>query len=293
MDFFRTARNPWGEEIYLGLSWTTFWIVVGLGAFFVVLHALMARRGAKAHAAAPATAAAAGIPAKVSRHGRSARISHWILAASVLTLLVTSFVPIFGLKFQWLTLHWVSGVILAAYVVYHTVDTIARGSWGRMLGLYRGEIGQSLSTLMGFLKGSGSEVRTGKWNIENKLFHHLTALTGFLAIGTGLLMMTRIDTWFWTANPYGIFTDKEWGVVFVLHGVSAVLFVGLLIAHIYFALRPDKFFFTKSMIFGWIKREDYLAHYDPQRWRVGAPVAGKSAEVEETVPAGSGSAERR
>ena len=40
-------------------------------------------------------------------------------------------------------------------------------------------------------------------------------------------------------------------------------FVGLVIAHIYFALRPEKLWITKAMIFGTISRRNYLEYHDP------------------------------
>ena len=43
-------------------------------------------------------------------------------------------------------------------------------------------------------------------------------------------------------------------------------FVGLVIAHIYFALRPEKLWITKAMIFGTISRRNYLEYHDPDRW---------------------------
>jgi len=49
---------------------------------------------------------------------------------------------------------------------------------------------------------------------------------------------------------------------------SAAL-VGLVIAHIYFAVRPDKWWITKAMLVGWITRRQYLEHHDPQRWAAG------------------------
>jgi hypothetical protein len=36
--------------------------------------------------------------------------------------------------------------------------------------------------------------------------------------------------------------------------------------HVYFAIRPEKLDITKSMIFGSMRREYYLKHYDPERW---------------------------
>ena len=46
--------------------------------------------------------------------------------------------------------------------------------------------------------------------------------------------------------------------------------IALVIVHVYFAVRPEKRDITKSMIFGTMKREFYLTHYDPQRWIVDA-----------------------
>jgi hypothetical protein len=40
------------------------------------------------------------------------------------------------------------------------------------------------------------------------------------------------------------------------------------IAHVYFAVRPEKRWITKSMIVGWITRRQYLEHHDPDRWVV-------------------------
>ena len=42
--------------------------------------------------------------------------------------------------------------------------------------------------------------------------------------------------------------------------------IALVMVHVYFAVRPEKFDITKSMIFGSMSREHYLEHHDPQRW---------------------------
>ena len=77
-----------------------------------------------------------------------------------------------------------------------------------------------------------------------------------------------MQTPFFTRNPY-LFSDPTWGVIYVRHGVAGVALVGLVIAHVYFAVRPEKWWITKSMMFGWITRRQYLEHHDPQR--VAAP----------------------
>ena len=38
--------------------------------------------------------------------------------------------------------------------------------------------------------------------------------------------------------------------MYVLHGLSGVGLVGLTMAHIYFAIRPEKIWITKGMVFG-------------------------------------------
>jgi cytochrome b subunit of formate dehydrogenase len=102
-------------------------------------------------------------------------------------------------------------------------------------------------------------------------------------------MMYRVDTPLWTRNPY-ILSDQLWGVVYVVHGVSGVALITLVMAHIYFAVRPEKWWITLSMINGKIARKDYLEHHDPQRWVVKGDtptaISGTpgSAPVREGIP---------
>jgi len=65
--------------------------------------------------------------------------------------------------------------------------------------------------------------------------------------------------------------------MYVLHGLAGVGLIALIMAHIYFALRPEKFVITKSMVFGTLPREYYLEHHDPERWAVTAGGRGQAA----------------
>ena len=69
------------------------------------------------------------------------------------------------------------------------------------------------------------------------------------------------------------------------HGLAGVGLVGLVIAHVYFAVRPEKWWITKSMILGWITRRQYLEHHEPSRW----PVAHGHVEREAGGPGVSAS----
>ena len=94
-------------------------------------------------------------------------------------------------------------------------------------------------------------------------------------------MMVRVRTPFFVRNPY-LFSDSTWGFTYVAHGLAGVGLVGLVIAHVYFAVRPDKWWITKSMILGWITRRQYLEHHEPGRWVVagaGTPPAKPSQRV--------------
>ena len=56
------------------------------------------------------------LDAREGEHALPDRLFHWLSAACVLTLLGTAFLPILGLPFGWVTVHWVTGVVLIAAV---------------------------------------------------------------------------------------------------------------------------------------------------------------------------------
>jgi len=87
-------------------------------------------------------------------------------------------------------------------------------------------------------------------------------------VATGLSMIPRIRSGIVTRNPYYL-SDTAWGFTYVTHGLAGVGLVGLVIAHVYFAVRPEKWWITKSMVLGYITRRQYLEHHEPSRWPVG------------------------
>ena len=109
--------------------------------------------------------------------------------------------------------------------------------------------------------------KPGKYPLGNRLYHLAIVVAGLSVIATGLTMMVRVRTPFFPRNPF-LLGDSTWGFVYVTHGMAGVALVGLVIAHVYFAVRPEKWWITKAMI-RWITRRQYLEHHDPQRWVVG------------------------
>jgi len=74
-----------------------------------------------------------------------------------------------------------------------------------------------------------------------------------------------VETPFWERDPY-VVSEATRGMIFVLHGVASLLSVTLIMLHVYCAIRPEKLFYTRSMILGWITRSELQANHDPERW---------------------------
>jgi len=187
---------------------------------------------------------------RVERHKAIDRAYHWVMAASVLILLATAFLPILGIKFEWVGIHWVTGLILTAIVLFHIIRSSIRNFWAMMID-------------SGDLRAPFA--KPGKYSPAQKLYHLAIAVLILSTIGSGLLMWRKVDTPFWQRNPYWLSTDS-WGVVYAIHGLAAMALVTMIIIHVYFALRPDEWYVTRSMLRGWITRKEYTDHHDPRRW---------------------------
>jgi cytochrome b subunit of formate dehydrogenase len=199
---------------------------------------------------------------RVRRHGPLARAIHWIAAIATLGLLGTAFLPILGVKFGWVTAHWMLGLALTMAVLVHMVTAPFRRL--RAMGLGARDVERAAAALS---PGKTPKL-PGKYTLAQKLMHHAVAVAGLAAVGTGLLMMARIDTPFWRRNPYLLEADV-WGLVYVVHGFSALAFVSLVILHVYFSLRPEKGFYLRAMLLGWMTREEHAGHHDPALWPPG------------------------
>ena len=188
---------------------------------------------------------------RIERHKFIDRAYHWLMAACMLILLATAFLPILGIKFEWVGIHWVTGLILTVIVLIH----IIRASFWQS---FRAMVPDSQDLAHPF-------ARSGKYSLAQKLYHLAISVLILAAIATGLLMWRKVDTPFWQRDPYWLSTDS-WGIVYAIHGVAAMALVTMVIIHVYFALRPDEWHLTRSMLRGWITGKEYRDHHDPRRW---------------------------
>ena len=267
MGIVEWARDPWGQNVPIHISFFLLWVSAIAGLLFLIVHAVYVRYYAKPEAYSDSTPpeVAARIPAKVPRHSLAARLFHWIMAAAMLALLVTAFLPKVGVQFPWVTYHWIAGVVLTVSIVFHIIHA---SFWLDFWSIWpdKADLEDSSRRLRRALgRSAPAPRRFAKYPLENKMYHGVIVLTGLAVTITGVFMMFRVRTPIFPRNPY-LFGDMTWGLMYVLHGLAGVGLIALVMVHIYFAVRPEKLDITKSMIFGSMSREQYLEHHDPQRW---------------------------
>jgi formate dehydrogenase subunit gamma len=261
-------RSPWGESVFVHISWDLFWAALVGGLLFLLAHGaymlFSQHHKRSSDEVGRMEAERAGLPARIPRHGFVARMFHWVMAFSMLALLFTAFLPIVGVRFAWVQWHWMAGILLTASILFHIVHaTFFLDFWSIWIGPK--DIPEFKAEMMREIGREIGGPKPGKYPLGNRLYHLAVLVAGLVVIGTGLVMMARVRTGLIDRNPY-LMSDSAWGLTYVFHGLMGVGFVGLVIAHIYFALRPEKLWITKSMIFGYITRRQYLEHHDPDRW---------------------------
>ena len=266
MSLVTWGASPWGQPVILHAAWYLLWVALAAGVAFALAHALWARQrphGDAGPAVSPETAGR--FPARILRHTLPARLFHWIMAAAMLTLLATAFLPKLGLRFDWVGVHVLAGAALLAAIVFHIVHALCcldfraiwpePADWAEIKGL--------------FGAGGKDGPLAGKYPLGNKLYHLAIVGVGLTMAATGLVLMWRVRTPFVTRDPYRFFSDGGWGVVYALHGLAGLSLVALVIIHVYFALRPEKRAITRSMLTGTMDRAYFLSHHDPARWSGG------------------------
>jgi cytochrome b subunit of formate dehydrogenase len=204
---------------------------------------------------------------RIVRHAGVDRLIHWLAAVCVLVLMATAFLPILGLEFAWVSIHWWAGLALMAVVLVHIVRSLLPRRFVR-IWIGPRDLGDALAVVRRTLRlQTAPAPKTGKYSFAQKFIHLAFATVVLAAIGSGALLMVKTDTPWWDRNPYWL-SDDAWGIVYVIHGSAALLLITMVMTHVYFALRPEKWMFLRSMIRGWITAEEFSAKHDPARWTV-------------------------
>ena len=246
MDIATYKNDVWGREVLLGVSWELLWLVCVVALVIVAVHAMyMATQKGEARPSKEGK--------RVQRHEPLDRIMHWIMAISVLVLLVTGVLPIIGIEFAWLTVHWIPGLVLTAAVLLHTLRSVFQKDL------------MSISISASDLKEPFDESRKpGKYSLAQKGMHLAVTVATLLVIISGLFMFAMIDTPWWDRT--NSLSESTLGWMFFAHGLSTLALIALIVFHLYFTLRPEKLFYLRSMVQGWISEDELSANHDPERW---------------------------
>ena len=150
--------------------------------------------------------------------------------------------PIVGIKFDWLDLRWISGLLLTAAVLLHVLRVL---------------------TVQG-LRAIHLPARPGKYSLQQKLIHLAWSVAVLVGIGTGIVLMIKAGTPLFPRNPY-LLSLSTWGTLTALQDASALLSVFLILVQIYFGLLPEKRMYLRAMTRGWITRAELAENHDPER----------------------------
>jgi len=267
MGILEWATSPLGQRIPIHIAWFLIWVALIAGLGFLIVHAIYVRYFAREMGLAsdPSTAETPDLPPRIPRHSLAARLFHWIMAAAMLVLLFTAFLPKVGIQFNWVTYHWIAGTVLTISILFHIVHaTFYLDFWS--IWPDRSDLEDARKRFQRFIgKRAESPRKFAKYPLENKLYHGVVMLSGLAVMVTGVCMMFRVRTVFFPRDPY-LFSDMTWGMMYVFHGLAGVGLITLTIVHVYFAVRPEKLPITASMIVGSMSREFYLKEHDPTRW---------------------------
>jgi len=284
MGIIEWATSPWGQSVPIHIGWFLIWVAAIVGLSYLIVHAIYVRYFArtKEFAVDASPEFAAGVPERIPRHSLAARLFHWIMAAAMLTLLFTAFLPKIGFQFDWVTYHWIAGIVLTDSIVFHVIHA---SFWLDFWSIWpdRVDLRDAWRRTLRFIGRPALPPRKfAKYPLDNKLYHLAIVVSGLAVIFTGIFMLFRVRTIFFARDPY-LFSDMTWGLMYVLHGLAGVGLIALIIVHAYFAIRPEKLDITKSMVFGSMSREFYLKEHDPERWAVESSTSSstsKRAKVE-------------
>lgn len=248
MEIVRYKRDVWGEEVILGVAWDLLWVVAVAALLLLAGHAIFMALLARKHAKPSPEGR------KVHRHDAIDRAFHWIMAASVLVLIATGILPIIGVRFAWLDIHWIAGLVLTFVVIFHIIRASFWQDFKSML------IGPG-----DFSEPFDETKKPGKYSFEQKGMHLAMTVLVLAVIITGVVLLMNINTPFW--DRPAVENEATLGLMFLLHGLATLALIAFTAIHIYFALRPEKQFYTRSMVKGWISEDEMRALHDPEKWK--------------------------
>ena len=116
-------------------------------------------------------AAAARIPARVTRHSSERGVSLDHGACDVRVAAVTAFLPKVGYQFPWVNLHWIAGIVLTISVIYHIIHASFVLDFWSIWPDKAGHRGRVEADEAGARASRAcADENSGKYPLENKLY---------------------------------------------------------------------------------------------------------------------------
>jgi cytochrome b subunit of formate dehydrogenase len=246
VDIATYKNDVWGREVLLGVSWDLLWLVCVVALVIVAVHAVYMAMQQRAERPSHEGK-------RVQRHEPVDRIMHWVMAISILALLFTGVLPIIGIEFAWLTLHWIAGLVLTAAVLFHIIRSVLQKDL-MSVWISPSDLKESLD----------ENQKPGKYSVAQKGMHAAVTVVTLFVIISGLFMFAMIDTPWWDRT--NSLSESTLGWMFLIHGLTTLALIALIVFHLYFTLRPEKLFYLRSMFKGWISEDELSANHDPERW---------------------------
>jgi len=227
VDIATYKNDVWGREVLLGVSWDLLWLVCVVALVIVAVHAVYMAMQQRAERPSHEGK-------RVQRHEPVDRIMHWVMAISILALLFTGVLPIIGIEFAWLTLHWIAGLVLTAAVLFHIIRSVLQKDL-MSVWISPSDLKESLD----------ENQKPGKYSVAQKGMHaEVTVVTLFVII-SGLFMFAMIDTPWWDRT--NSLSESTLGWMFLVHGLTTLALIALIVFHLYF-------------------KDELSANHDPERW---------------------------
>jgi len=248
VDIIRYRQDVWGEEVILGVSWDLLWVISVAAFVLLAAHAIFMAALAKKKALPSSEGK------RVNRHDAIDRAFHWIMAGSVLVLIATGIAPIVGLRISWLNIHWIAGLVLTFVCVFHIIRAMFWQDFKSML------IGPA-----DFKEPFDETIKPGKYSFEQKGLHWAMTVLVIAVAATGIILFLNINSPWWQRPS--VTDEGSLGIYFLLHGIATLGLVAFSAVHIYFALRPEKRFYTRSMVTGWISEAEMKENHDANKWK--------------------------
>ena len=164
--------DPWGRTVLTHVAWNIAWVSVFVFITFLVAHAsyiiLSAHRVRPKEETDALEEKHPNLPKRVKRHTFMARLFHWVMAVTMLVLLFTGFLPVIGVQFAWVTIHWVAGVVLTLSIIFHIIhSTFWMDLWTMWIsGRDITEAINSINAVSGRLLRHRESMRSTHWKID-------------------------------------------------------------------------------------------------------------------------------